>query len=234
MPGIETGAPERTETSSGRSGSPNGRRPVSLDLASAARDLLAQVGRDSAGRARSSSVQTSVVMVKPGGTGRPRLLISARLAPLPPSRSRIFAVPSALPGAEAVDPALPFHRHPPGGRPVQPGRCPWIREKSAIAPSAERIWPSRRSRFSRSSRVRRIDRHPVEEGIDRLAQLASAAIASPKSSRSKARRDVAADRHRAARTASALPWPAATDRPAGRRTTAVALLLDATMLLARP
>src|SRR5436305_970711 len=36
-------------------------------------------------------------MVKPGGTGRPRLAISARLAPLPPSRSRMLALPSALP-----------------------------------------------------------------------------------------------------------------------------------------
>src|SRR3954464_4702768 len=36
-------------------------------------------------------------MVKPGGTGRPRLDISARLAPLPPSRSRMLAWPSALP-----------------------------------------------------------------------------------------------------------------------------------------
>src|SRR5882672_5681236 len=36
-------------------------------------------------------------MVKPGGTGRPRLAISARLAPLPPRRSRKPALPSALP-----------------------------------------------------------------------------------------------------------------------------------------
>src|ERR1700742_1410953 len=36
-------------------------------------------------------------MVKPGGTGRPRLAISARLAPLPPRRLRISARPSALP-----------------------------------------------------------------------------------------------------------------------------------------
>src|SRR5713226_3168964 len=36
-------------------------------------------------------------MVKPGGTGSPRLAISARLAPLPPSRSRRPALPSALP-----------------------------------------------------------------------------------------------------------------------------------------
>src|SRR5258708_39662249 len=36
-------------------------------------------------------------MVKPGGTGSPRLAISARLAPLPPSKSRSPALPSALP-----------------------------------------------------------------------------------------------------------------------------------------
>src|SRR4051812_14668072 len=36
-------------------------------------------------------------MVKPGGTGKPRLAISARLAPFPPSRSRKPALPSALP-----------------------------------------------------------------------------------------------------------------------------------------
>src|SRR5262249_43988283 len=36
-------------------------------------------------------------MVKPGGTGRPRFAISARPAPLPPSRSRMPARPSALP-----------------------------------------------------------------------------------------------------------------------------------------
>src|SRR5690606_19790922 len=35
--------------------------------------------------------------VKPGGTGRPRLLISARFAPLPPRRLRSLAAPSALP-----------------------------------------------------------------------------------------------------------------------------------------
>src|SRR3984957_16832686 len=42
-------------------------------------------------------MHTEVGMVKPGGTGRPRLAISARLAPLPPSRSRRPALPSALP-----------------------------------------------------------------------------------------------------------------------------------------
>src|SRR5262249_39585294 len=36
-------------------------------------------------------------MVKPGGTGKPRLAISARPAPLPPRRLRMSARPSALP-----------------------------------------------------------------------------------------------------------------------------------------
>src|SRR5436305_4599941 len=36
-------------------------------------------------------------MVKPGGTGRPRLAISARPAPLPPRRLRMSARPSGLP-----------------------------------------------------------------------------------------------------------------------------------------
>src|SRR4029079_2873599 len=44
-----------------------------------------------------NSVQTSVVIVKPGGTGRPMLAISARFAPLPPSRFFISFVPSAFP-----------------------------------------------------------------------------------------------------------------------------------------
>ena len=35
-----------------------------------------------------------VVMVKPWGTGRPMLVISARFAPLPPKSSRMFALPS--------------------------------------------------------------------------------------------------------------------------------------------
>src|SRR5262249_34608391 len=54
-------------------------------------------------------------MVKPGGTGNPRLAISARLAPLPPSRLRIPLRPSAFPppkasplfAAEAFPPPCP-------------------------------------------------------------------------------------------------------------------------------
>src|SRR5438128_5737422 len=42
-------------------------------------------------------LQTSVEIVNPGGTGNPALVISARPAPLPPSRSFISRLPSALP-----------------------------------------------------------------------------------------------------------------------------------------
>src|ERR1700687_3760272 len=53
-------------------------------------------------------------MVKPGGTGRPRLAISARLAPLPPSKSRISALPSALPSPK-VNTHLPDFAAPSAG-----------------------------------------------------------------------------------------------------------------------
>ncbi len=39
-------------------------------------------------------LQTSVVIVSPGGTGRPALVISARPEPMPPSRSFIVRSPS--------------------------------------------------------------------------------------------------------------------------------------------
>src|SRR6188768_2609776 len=42
-------------------------------------------------------VQTSVEIVKPGGTGRPALVISARPDPLPPSTSFMWRLPSAFP-----------------------------------------------------------------------------------------------------------------------------------------
>src|ERR1700722_7448199 len=47
-------------------------------------------------------------IVKPGGTGRPRLAISARLAPLPPSKSRSPALPSALPSPNVNTHLLDF------------------------------------------------------------------------------------------------------------------------------
>jgi hypothetical protein len=39
-------------------------------------------------------------MVKPGGTGTPRLVISASSEPFPPSRGRSALDPSALPAAK--------------------------------------------------------------------------------------------------------------------------------------
>src|SRR5437773_7587449 len=42
-------------------------------------------------------LQTSVEIVKPGGTGRPAFVISARPAPFPPSRSFMLRLPSAFP-----------------------------------------------------------------------------------------------------------------------------------------
>ena len=42
-------------------------------------------------------LHASVLIVKPCGTGSPSEAISARLAPLPPSNSRMLALPSVLP-----------------------------------------------------------------------------------------------------------------------------------------
>src|SRR5882724_9196412 len=42
-------------------------------------------------------LQTSVEIVNPGGTGRPAFVISARPEPLPPNRSFMWRLPSALP-----------------------------------------------------------------------------------------------------------------------------------------
>ena len=65
-------------------------------------------------------------MVKPGGTGRPRLAISARLAPLPPSRSRRPALPSALPSPKVIDPLAGFYRlQPPACGPQPSWPRPW-------------------------------------------------------------------------------------------------------------
>ena len=43
-------------------------------------------------------VQTSVVIVQPGGTGISKSAISAKLAPFPPSRFFISALPSVMSG----------------------------------------------------------------------------------------------------------------------------------------
>src|SRR5438093_4665109 len=95
IPGIDTGAPERTETSSGFIGSPN----FFPATRSRRRKALSTSGRKPAGTApsRRYSVHAPHAIVNPGGTGTPRLVISARLAPLPPSTAFMSRVPSALP-----------------------------------------------------------------------------------------------------------------------------------------
>src|SRR5688500_8009903 len=74
-------------------------------------------------------VQTSVEMVNPAGTGRPALVISARLAPLPPSRSRIERSPSALPSPKKY--TCFFAREPRGRAAVDLGAA---RRGAAFAP----------------------------------------------------------------------------------------------------
>ncbi len=100
IPGIETRAPERTETRSGLSGSPK-LLPVSASTFFSAARSSASSARGSFMPARVYSAQTSVVIVKPGGTGIPMFDISARPAPFPPSSSFISLLPSALPPPKA-------------------------------------------------------------------------------------------------------------------------------------
>ena len=96
MPGIENFAPDRTETSSGLSVDPN----FNAESFSSLRTLASISDSISGVNLRPFSnhrLQAAVVIVIPGGTGSPALVISARLAPLPPSRSRSVRSPSALP-----------------------------------------------------------------------------------------------------------------------------------------
>ena len=101
IPGIENFAPERTLTSSGFAGSP---KPLPVRRSTSSHrleDVLPEaVGQLLAAR-RSSRCRPAVVIVKPGGVGRPALVISARPAPLPPSRSFIVPLPSAVPSPQA-------------------------------------------------------------------------------------------------------------------------------------
>src|SRR5690606_36408636 len=84
---METAAPERTETSNGSAGSPK-RLPVRASRRPSAAKISSSSPAGNRPPAASAARQASVVTVKPGGTGSPARVISARLAPLPPSRSR--------------------------------------------------------------------------------------------------------------------------------------------------
>jgi len=84
IPGIDTGAPERTDTSSGRGPAP--KRPIGhrLEPADAGRDLFLPDHRESGPHSRKAA-HARVVITKLGGTVRPRALIRAIDQALPPS-----------------------------------------------------------------------------------------------------------------------------------------------------
>ena len=95
IPGIDSAAPDRTLTSRGSAGSPNF-LPNSFSTLSMAASISGTAASGSFLPCSKYAAHTSVVMVKPGGTGMPILHISARLAPLPPSSSFILPSPSAV------------------------------------------------------------------------------------------------------------------------------------------
>src|SRR5215813_10617112 len=100
-------------------------------------------------------------MVKPGGTGMPRLVISARPAPLPPRRFLISALPSALPSPKkytnfcAIIPPLPEIELPEIGD-----------AEEEIVDAAEQCQP-----VSLHALVLVHDEDLVEEGIHRRLEL---------------------------------------------------------------
>ena len=93
IPGIESLAPERTETKSGFSLSPNF-LPVCFSTSAKAAFTSSITPSGILLPELIYSMQVSVVIVKPGGTGSPAFVISARFAPFPPSKLRISALPS--------------------------------------------------------------------------------------------------------------------------------------------
>ncbi len=94
IPGIDSRAPERTDTSSGSAASPKPRPARSSSRSSAASTCSSRP----LGKApeRRYATHASVVIVKPAGTARhpSTRVISATFAPLPPSSSRISREPS--------------------------------------------------------------------------------------------------------------------------------------------
>ncbi len=96
MPGIDTAAPDRTLNSSGLSAEP---KLLPVSCSTAAMPARASSHSDSGQLSPCSKKcsQAAVVMVKPGGTGSPRLVISARPAPFPPRTAFMVRSPSAAP-----------------------------------------------------------------------------------------------------------------------------------------
>ena len=92
MPGIENLAPERTLTSSGSAGSPR-RLPIVDSSVARCSPASSSISGGAPPWARYVR-HASVVIVNPGGMGSPMFVISARFAPLPPSRSFMSLLPS--------------------------------------------------------------------------------------------------------------------------------------------
>ncbi len=92
MPGMENFAPERTDSSNGSRRSPRS-RPIRV---SSSRRCSPTCSASSTGSCpvRKYTRHAPVDTMKPGGTGNPSRVISHRLAPLPPSRSRWYRLPS--------------------------------------------------------------------------------------------------------------------------------------------
>lgn len=83
---MEIAAPDRTETSNGRSRSPN-LRPISSSIVLTPSKTRFQTFLGKTWFASWKAAQTSVVTVNPGGTERPIADISAKFAPFPPRRN---------------------------------------------------------------------------------------------------------------------------------------------------
>ena len=86
MPGIENFEPERTETRSGSVAWPSD-LPIRVSSFARASAISSSIDGVSEPLFSSNTAQALVEIVKPGGTGRPALVISASPAPLPPSAS---------------------------------------------------------------------------------------------------------------------------------------------------
>ena len=91
IPGIDSRAPLRTDTSSGSSGWPR-----LVPACSSSRSSAAAISSSGTVPSRMYATDASVVIVKPAGTrsAPSTRVISATLAPFPPSRSRISREPS--------------------------------------------------------------------------------------------------------------------------------------------
>ena len=94
MPGIDARAPDRTDNSRGSAGSPK-RLPISPSTRATPWATSSRISSKTCACPLSvNSVQASVLIVNPGGTVIPSRHISARFAPLPPSRFFMAASPS--------------------------------------------------------------------------------------------------------------------------------------------